>query len=72
MSAVRGEWVCLGRKFFGQKGVVQLRMHVLFGESNFGFFEIYDVSARTRGLSQCGHVSDKRVRCQFFANLKAP
>jgi len=37
MSAVRGE------------GVLQMRMSALFGAKNFGFFEIYGVSARTRG-----------------------
>jgi len=26
-----------------------VRTSVLFGAKNFGFFEIYDVSARTRG-----------------------
>jgi len=31
-----------------------MRMSVLFGAKNFGFFEIYAVSVRTRGLSQCG------------------
>jgi len=34
----------------------------LFGAKNFGFFEIYIVSARTRGegdLSQCGHFAKK-------------
>jgi len=33
----------------------------LFVTKTFGFFEIYGMSARTRGkgLSQCGHVADK-------------
>jgi len=33
-----------------------------FGAQNIGYFEIYGVSARTRGegrLNQCGHFSDK-------------
>jgi len=32
-----------------------------FSAKNFGFFEIYGVSVRTRGrgLSQCGHFTEK-------------
>jgi len=51
--AVSEEVVCPVRTFYGK---------------NFAFFEIYDVSARTRGLSQCGHFSNKG-RGQFFAIL---
>jgi len=31
-----------------------MRTSLLFGAKNFGFFEIYGVSARTRGFSQGG------------------
>jgi len=31
-------------------------------QKNIGFFEIYGVSARTRGLIQCGYFSDKGGR----------
>jgi len=45
----QGEGVCLVRTFFGQGGgVLQMHMSALFGANNFGFFEIYGVSARTR------------------------
>jgi len=37
----------------------------LFGTKNFGFFEIYDVFPRTRGLRQCGHFADKEGGDQF-------
>jgi len=48
--------------------VFQMRMSALFGAKSFGFFEIYSVSARTRGeLSQCRHFVDKG--CKFFAIL---
>jgi len=51
----------------GEGGVFQMRTSALFGAKNFGFFEIYGVSARAGGLSQCGHFSDKGVN--FFAIL---
>jgi len=35
------------------KGVLQVRTSALFGAKNLVFFEIYGVSARTRGLIQC-------------------
>jgi len=41
----------------------------LFGAKNFEFFEIYGVSARTEGLSQYGHFSDKEEGGQFFTIL---
>jgi len=47
----------------GERGVLQMRTSALFGAKNIEFFEIYSVSARTRGeggLSQCGHFADKR------------
>jgi len=44
-----------------------MRTSALFGAKNSGFFEIYGVSVRRRGLSQCGHFSDKGG--QFFAIL---
>jgi len=34
-------------------------MSAFFGVKNFGSFEIYGVSERTRGLSQCGHFANK-------------
>jgi len=40
----------------------------LVSPKNFGFFEIYGLSARTseeRGLSQCGHFSDKEEGSVF-------
>jgi len=51
-----------------------------FWRKKFGLFEIYGVSARTRGrvepvrtrgrrLSQCGHFADKGEEGQFFAIL---
>jgi len=36
-----------------------MRKSAIFGTKIIGFFEIYGVSARTRGLSQCGHIADK-------------
>jgi len=39
------------------KEVLQMQASALLGVKNFGFFDIYDVSAQTRGeevLSQCG------------------
>jgi len=49
-------------------GGLQMRMSALFDAKNFGFFEIYGVSARTRGegLSQCGHFSDKEANFSHF------
>jgi len=44
-----------------------MRTSALVGAKNSGFFKIYGVSSRTRGLSQCGYFSDKGG--QFFANL---
>jgi len=46
-----------------------MRTSALFGGKNFGIFEIYGMSARTRGLSQCGHFADKCEGDQFFAIL---
>jgi len=43
-----------------------MRTSALFGAKNFGFFEIYSVSARTKGeLSQC----EQEGREQFFSIL---
>jgi len=44
-----------------------MRTYALFGAKNFGFFEIYGVSARTRkeGLSQCGHFSNNGEGVNF-------
>jgi len=44
-----------------------MRTSAIFGAKDLGFFEIYGMSARTRGLSQCGHFADKGG--QFFAIL---
>jgi len=35
-------------------------------QKNSGFFEIYDVSARTRGVSQWGHFADKEGGFNFM------
>jgi len=37
--------------FYGQegRGVLQMRTSAFFGAKNIGFFEIYVMSARTRG-----------------------
>jgi len=67
-TAVRVEGGCPVRT----KGVLQMRTSALFGVINCGFFEIYGVSARSRGkvgLSQCGHFADKEGGGQFFAIL---
>jgi len=37
-----------------------MRTFTLYGAKNFGFLEIYDVTARTKGLSQCVHFANKR------------
>jgi len=46
-----GGSLCPVRTFFGQggEGVLQMRTSALFGAKNFGFFEIYGMSKRTRG-----------------------
>jgi len=52
-----GRGVCPAQTFFGQGGSSAARSSALFGAKNFGYFEIYSVSARTKGegvLSQCG------------------
>jgi len=36
---------------FRTRGVLQMRMSALLDSKNFGFFEIYGVSARTRGVN---------------------
>jgi len=47
-----------------------MRTSALLGTENIGFFEIYSVSARTMGIEQCGHFSDKLGGGgQFFAIL---
>jgi len=44
-----------------------MRTSALIGAKNFGFFEIYGVTAWTkgRGLSQCGYFADKGERANF-------
>jgi len=48
-----------------------MRTSALFDAKNFGFFEIYGVSARTRGkgLSQCGQFADKGDERSIFHNF---
>jgi len=47
-----------------------MRTAALFGAKNFGFFEIYIVSARTRGdWASAGILQTKREGSQFFAIL---
>jgi len=43
----------------------------LFDAKNIGFFEIYGLSARTRGLSQYGHFSDKWEGVSIFSRFCA-
>jgi len=45
-----------------------MRTSGLFGARNFRFFEIYGVSARTRGkgYSQCEHLADKGGEGSIF------
>jgi len=70
---VRTQGVCLARKFCGQgeMGVLQLRTSALFDAKNFGFFEIYSVSVRTRGVDLrivCGQGEEVNF-LQFCANV---
>jgi len=37
-----------------------MRTSAIFGAKYFELFEIYDESARTREMAQCGHFSDKK------------
>jgi len=49
-----------------------MRTSALFGEKKTEFFEIYGVSAQTRGkkgLSQCGYFVDKKRGVQFFCDF---
>jgi len=66
-----GRWDLYSANIFRKRGVFQMRTPSLFDAKNFGFFEIYGVSARTRGegLSQGGHFSDKGGGGQFFCNF---
>jgi len=52
---------------FRTRGVLPIRASALFGAKNTEFFEIYGVSAwtRGRGLNQCGHFSDKGEGVNF-------
>jgi len=43
-----------------------MRTSALFGEKNIGFFEIYGMFARTRGLSQFGHFAEKGKGVNFL------
>jgi len=52
---------------FQTRAVLQMRTSALFGAKDLGFFEIYGVSARTRGgLSQCGHFAVKEGGGSIF------
>jgi len=44
----QGEGVCLVRTCFGQGEILQMRTSAFFDPKNFGFFEFYGVSARTK------------------------
>jgi len=55
----QGGGVCPVWTFCGQGGF-QMRTSALFGAKNFGVVDIYGVSARTGGLSQCSPVVKKR------------
>jgi len=50
--------------FFGQGGggILQMRTSALYGAKNFGFFEIYGMSARTRGKE----VNFSLILCPLF------
>jgi len=58
---VQGGFV-LSADIFRTRGIrVSLDADVrTFWCKNFGFFEIYGMSARTRELNQCGHFEDKK------------
>jgi len=71
MSAVKGEGVCLYRAdILRTRGRSSSDADVrTFCCKNFGFFEIYGVSVRTRRvgrLSQCERFSDKREGVNFL------
>jgi len=56
-----------GANILRTKGVLQIRTSALFGTKNFGFFEIYGVSAWTRRRRvECGHFSEKEVNFSRF------
>jgi len=60
MSAVREGGDLSSAEFCGQgRRVLQMRTSTLFGAKNFGFFEIYGMSARIGGVRQSGHFSNK-------------
>jgi len=80
-SSIKSIWKALGVIAIGAPKTLKLSSRVIrgggggfstdadvrtFWRKNFGFFEIYGVSSR-RGLSQCGHFSEKEG--QFFAIL---
>jgi len=55
----------------GGEGFLKIQTSTFFRVENFGFFEIYFVSVRTRE-NQCGHFADKGVVfgfSQFCANV---
>jgi len=59
-----------GKEWWGavwkrEREVLQLRMFALFGAKNLGFFEMYSMSARKKGVGPV----QTRVRDQFFAIL---
>jgi len=53
----------------GDEGVFQMRTSALFDAQNFGFFEIYGVSVRTREVESVRTFRGQRERGQFFTIL---
>jgi len=60
---------------FTDKLGLQMRTSALFDAKNFGFFEIYGVSVRTKGVRtycrQCRHFADKGEREVNFSRVCA-
>jgi len=71
MSALREEWDFVQCGHFLNKagrGSADAHFRTFCCKNVVFFFEIYDVSARTKGkgLIQCGHFSDKEERRSIF------
>jgi len=56
-----GRWFVQCRHF-ADKGVLQMRIFVIFGAKNFIIFEIYSVSVRTRGEGSWNSTGILRTR----------
>jgi len=54
-SAVKGREICPVRTFCRQGRILLMRTTALLGAKNSGIFEIYGVSARTRGRGSIFH-----------------